>query len=330
MTDAIKLKVLPQFPARLIGRAGIDVTKTTGDYYLDLDFNDFPVVGAVPAGTTYALIFNPATGQYVQIPISLLGSGSLAPATALPLVESGAGAVGVSVKYAREDHVHPALGGGGGASVLVSDTPPVGAADNSLWWESDSGITYIRYNDGNTTQWVAVSAGGGGLTDAPADGSAYGRKNNAWSKAVDLAGDTMTGALVIPTPAVNDNTGKATNMAAFGAWQAYTPTVAAVTGTLGATTVIARYRQINKVVFFTLSISISSAGTSPGVGVKSTLPVTPATYDFTFAGRDMGATGSLLVGFMTLANGLVLQKYDATFIGGTGSILVVSGSYEAA
>jgi hypothetical protein len=111
---SIKLKVSPRFPAQLIGRAGIDVTKDSGNYYLDLDFNDFPVVGAVPAGATYALIFNPTTGQYVQIPISLLGSGSLVPASAVPLVESGAGAVGTSVKYAREDHVHPAFGGGGG------------------------------------------------------------------------------------------------------------------------------------------------------------------------------------------------------------------------
>jgi len=39
-------------------------------------------------------------------------------------------------------------------AVLVSDTPPVGALDKSLWWESDTGKLYIRYNDGNTAQWV--------------------------------------------------------------------------------------------------------------------------------------------------------------------------------
>lgn len=38
-----------------------------------------------------------------------------APASATPLVESGSGAVGTAVKYAREDHVHP-IGGGGAAS----------------------------------------------------------------------------------------------------------------------------------------------------------------------------------------------------------------------
>jgi hypothetical protein len=46
-----------------------------------------------------------------------------------------------------------------GSQVLVSDTPPT-AADNSIWFESDTGILYIRYNDGNSSQWVAIAAGG--------------------------------------------------------------------------------------------------------------------------------------------------------------------------
>ena len=76
------------------------------------------------------------------------------PAAAVPIVESGTGAVGVSTKYAREDHVHP-LGPGGGSALYVSDTPPVGAPDNSQWFESDTGLTFVRFNDGNSTQWVA-------------------------------------------------------------------------------------------------------------------------------------------------------------------------------
>src|SRR4051812_32025353 len=72
---SIKLKVSPRFPAQLIGRAGIDVTKSSGNYYLDLDYTDFPVIGAAPVSATYALIFDPATGQYKQLPISLLGGG---------------------------------------------------------------------------------------------------------------------------------------------------------------------------------------------------------------------------------------------------------------
>jgi hypothetical protein len=42
-----------------------------------------------------------------------------------------------------------------GASIAyVSDTPPTGVPDNTLWWESDTGNLYLYYNDGNTKQWV--------------------------------------------------------------------------------------------------------------------------------------------------------------------------------
>ena len=37
---------------------------------------------------------------------------------------------------------------------LISDTPPVGAPDNSFWWESDSGLLFVRFNDGTSTQWT--------------------------------------------------------------------------------------------------------------------------------------------------------------------------------
>ncbi|MET3995052.1 hypothetical protein ABID65_006718 [Bradyrhizobium sp. S3.9.2] len=109
----VKLKALLSFPAAVYGGAGIAVRKENGKYYFDLDFNDFPVISALPPVATNALIFDPATGQYAQIPIAIL-TGGAAPATANPLIESGTGAVGVSAKYAREDHVHPASGGGGG------------------------------------------------------------------------------------------------------------------------------------------------------------------------------------------------------------------------
>lgn len=78
---------------------------------------------------------------------------NILPATVTPLIESGVGAVGTSVKYAREDHIHP-LASGGGAVVYVQDTAPVGSLPGSLWWESDTGLLYINYNDGDSTQWV--------------------------------------------------------------------------------------------------------------------------------------------------------------------------------
>lgn len=40
----------------------------------------------------------------------------------------------------------------GGA--IVSDTAPVGAAAGALWWESDTGLFYVNYFDGDSTQWI--------------------------------------------------------------------------------------------------------------------------------------------------------------------------------
>jgi hypothetical protein len=41
-------------------------------------------------------------------------------------------------------------------TIYVSDTPPAGVAEKSLWWESDTGNLYVYYNDGTSFQWVVV------------------------------------------------------------------------------------------------------------------------------------------------------------------------------
>jgi Collagen triple helix repeat (20 copies) len=69
--------------------------------------------------------------------------------------------------------------GTGGASVLVNDAPPVGALDNSLWWESDTGNLYILYNDGDSSQWVVAVP--------QLDAGSF----------IAKSGDTMTGALIL-------------------------------------------------------------------------------------------------------------------------------------
>ena len=53
------------------------------------------------------------------------------------------------------------LGGGGGASVEVSDTAPSNPSEGDLWWRSTDGKGFIYYNDGNSNQWVEFSPGGG-------------------------------------------------------------------------------------------------------------------------------------------------------------------------
>ena len=119
---------------------------------------------------------------------------------------------------------------GGGSSVNISDTPPINVSANSLWWDSNTGILKIYYNDGNSTQWVDASpamvgpqgpqgptgslgpqgpqgpVNTTGANDAYAQAntaydqanSAYGQANNAYGAAnnrVLKAGDTITGTL---------------------------------------------------------------------------------------------------------------------------------------
>jgi hypothetical protein len=66
-----------------------------------------------------------------------------------------------------------------GALLFTSDTPPAGAPDNSFWWESDTGLLYLRYSDGDSSQWV--------IAMPQPDVTMFLAK----------AGDTMTGPLVL-------------------------------------------------------------------------------------------------------------------------------------
>lgn len=74
--------------------------------------------------------------------------------TALPGSVPASG--GGTTKFLRADSSWQVPAGGGGATITASDTPPGSPADGSLWWESDSGNLYIRYNDGNSSQWVSA------------------------------------------------------------------------------------------------------------------------------------------------------------------------------
>jgi hypothetical protein len=48
-------------------------------------------------------------------------------------------------------------------STSILDTAPSSPSPGQLWYESDSGVLYIWYNDGNSSQWVQV----GGVASGP-------------------------------------------------------------------------------------------------------------------------------------------------------------------
>jgi hypothetical protein len=61
------------------------------------------------------------------------------------------------ITYGRKDGAWVASVGG----AAVSDAPPAGPLINGqLWWESDTGNTYVWYNDGTSTQWVQIAGSG--------------------------------------------------------------------------------------------------------------------------------------------------------------------------
>lgn len=43
--------------------------------------------------------------------------------------------------------------------IYISDTPPPTPMDNTLWYESDTGLLFLRYKDANSTQWIALPGG---------------------------------------------------------------------------------------------------------------------------------------------------------------------------
>jgi hypothetical protein len=67
---------------------------------------------------------------------------------------------------ASDGHVLTADGSGGsaweaaagGASISISDTAPGSPSAGDLWYESDTGKTFVYYADGSSNQWVEIGA----------------------------------------------------------------------------------------------------------------------------------------------------------------------------
>lgn len=67
----------------------------------------------------------------------------------------------------------------GSTTCYIGDTPPASPADGTMWWKSDIGQLYVRFNDGSSVQWVAACP--------TIDATSF----------VQKAGDTMAGALTL-------------------------------------------------------------------------------------------------------------------------------------
>lgn len=131
LAKAIKLKVAPRFPSLLLGGTGIGVVQANGNYTVNIDYSQFGITSSVPLDPLYTLIYDGTTKNYLLLPLSVATGGigeapidgtsyarknaawasiaagsSVSPSTNLPFMD-GTAAVGISLFYTREDHVHP-------------------------------------------------------------------------------------------------------------------------------------------------------------------------------------------------------------------------------
>ena len=103
---------------------------------------------------------------------------------------------GIITAVAIQDPAGNSLGGGGGASVTVSDNPPTSPtpSQGDLWWESDTGRLKVYYEDGTSNQWVDA-------TPQPSASSAALQFNGNTKVEATNTGAVVTGILT----AISDN-----------------------------------------------------------------------------------------------------------------------------
>ena len=129
------------------------------------------------------------------------------------------------------------------------------------------------------------------------------------------------------TPKIDkvDTSSEALNI---GSYTTYTPTITAATGTITAKNADGYYYELEKLVFVSLKITITTNGTGADA-VKATLPFTAANIDSQFTGREVQSTGKQLSGNIT-ANGtdVFIRTYDNSYPADDGYVLIVTGFYQ--
>jgi hypothetical protein len=218
--------------------------------------------------------------------------------------------------YRSNDTWNQVTADGGNASLTVSDTPPLGPESGDLWFESDTGKTFVYYD----SFWVEVGESGGYVLAESISGNAATATKLATARTISLIGDVSGSASFDGSSSVSISTSVQPNSIALGtdttgnymsgvsagtgiavshtpgegstatisiestAWTAYTPTITADGGgfALNNGTLTGRYKQVGKTVFFKLKFVFGST-TNAGTGHWNfSLPVTAYDSNYTF------------------------------------------------
>jgi hypothetical protein len=196
---------------------------------------------------------------------------------------------GIAVAYNDTTGKTQVTATGGTPIVPISDTPPGSPIDGQLWWESDTGLLSIRYNDGTSTQWVAVGERGP-AGPAVADG-------DKGDIVVSASGATWTLDPAVVTPAAKTVLDDASTTA--------------MRTTLGL-----EYLQ-NSVVFDPPSMATNI------VGAIQTITVTGAAVgDYVIASFSTPLNGMILNAWVSAANTVQFQFQNKT----AGTLDLASGT----
>jgi hypothetical protein len=115
------------------------------------------------------------------------------------------------------------------------------------------------------------------------------------------------------------------------AWTSYTPTLTPQSGTLTTASAVGRYKQVGKLIFVSISVTLTNIGTASGA-ISAALPFTANSSGYAIlAGREGASTGTMLQGIIASgSSGVSILTYSNTAALANGYLLIVSGVYEAA
>jgi hypothetical protein len=159
---------------------------------------------APPSGNTLSNIFDAVLGSSRGMLVYRGATGwtTLAAGTAGQLLQTGGTAGNPSWVT-------------GATSITTSDTPPASPADGDAWWDSVGGQLYIRYDDGNSSQWVIANSGlQGPAGPTGATGAANMSGMTAGQLPLAATATTVTSSIPLPLAVAQGGTGSATAAAA--------------------------------------------------------------------------------------------------------------------
>lgn len=145
-----------------------------------------------------------------------------------------------------------------------------------------------------------------------------------------------TGTLTIAAPNTNSNRtltlpDESGTLLSTGstdtAWTAYTPTITSGSGSFTTVSATGKYKVFGKTCWFTVDITITTAGTAGGF-IAVSLPFTQVATSLSSYGMEVNATGYMVKGLNPASGAMQITRYDNASIIGSGYVIRTTGTYE--